>query len=381
MALTQKILENREFTNLPRKFNVVISGCPFNCVDAETQDLALIPAARQEDEKEILGFNVLAGGKLGSGGYRIATSLDIFVRPEEAVEVCSEIIGLYRDYGNRETPRCQPVCFSSGGLGRRTIPPGTGEAGGAPPDHCGGGQASGEKAGSRGYLPQKQFGMNFVGLKVVTGRIKAEQFRQVGVLAERYGTGEVRLTPGQNVVLPHVTDKRLGDLLDEPLLEELLYAPFGSTRHLVACVGSDYCSLAAIETKSRAKEVAEKVDSKFEKIDPVSIHWSGCPAGCGNHLVADIGLLGKRARVGGKVVDAVDIYVGGRTGPSPKLATRLMENVPCDQLPEVLSHLVPYHTREKMHPTVERKSRRGKARMPQDDEDAPSDWRLEKRPA
>jgi ferredoxin-nitrite reductase len=79
------------------------------------------------------------------------------------------------------------------------------------------------------------------------------------------------------------------------------------------------------------------------------MHWSGCPAGCGNHLVADIGLLGKKAKVDGKVVDAVDIYVGGRSGPDPKLAVKIMEDVPCDRLPMVLEGLVPYHSREKMH--------------------------------
>ena len=79
------------------------------------------------------------------------------------------------------------------------------------------------------------------------------------------------------------------------------------------------------------------------------MHWSGCPAGCGNHLVADIGLLGKRIKRGDEVVDAVDVFVGGRAGPDPKLAVKIMENVPCDLLPTVLEQVIPYHTREKMH--------------------------------
>jgi ferredoxin-nitrite reductase len=80
------------------------------------------------------------------------------------------------------------------------------------------------------------------------------------------------------------------------------------------------------------------------------MHWSGCPAGCGNHLVADIGLLGKRIKRGNEVIDAVDIYMGGRTGTHPKLATKVMEDVPCDQLAKVLEFVTPYHTRQKMHP-------------------------------
>jgi ferredoxin-nitrite reductase len=80
------------------------------------------------------------------------------------------------------------------------------------------------------------------------------------------------------------------------------------------------------------------------------MHWSGCPAGCGNHLVADIGLLGKKMRRGTEVIEAVDIYMGGRTGIDAKLAVKVMEDVPCDQLAQVLEFVIPYHTREKMHP-------------------------------
>jgi ferredoxin-nitrite reductase len=80
------------------------------------------------------------------------------------------------------------------------------------------------------------------------------------------------------------------------------------------------------------------------------MHWSGCPAGCGNHLVADVGLLGKKMKRGNKIIEAVDIYMGGRSGTHAKLATKVMEDVPCDQLAKVLEYVIPYHTRQKMHP-------------------------------
>ena len=101
-AFTDHIVGNRAFTNLPRKFNVAITGCPENCLHAETQDLALIPAIREENGTKKVGFNVLAGGKLGSGGFRIASPLNVFVLPEAVVEVCAAIVMLYRDHGNRE---------------------------------------------------------------------------------------------------------------------------------------------------------------------------------------------------------------------------------------------------------------------------------------
>jgi ferredoxin-nitrite reductase len=67
--------------------------------------------------------------------------------------------------------------------------------------------------------------------------------------------------------------------------------------------------------------------------------------------VADIGLIGKRVKIEGQVVDAVDIFVGGRAGPDPKLAVKIMEDVPCEKLASVLEGLVPYHSRDKLHRT------------------------------
>ena len=69
-ALNEHIIGNPEFTNLPRKFNITLSGCPDDCVHAETQDLALVPAVEEKGGNMVYGFNVLVGGKLGSGGYR-----------------------------------------------------------------------------------------------------------------------------------------------------------------------------------------------------------------------------------------------------------------------------------------------------------------------
>ena len=98
------------------------------------------------------------------------------------------------------------------------------------------------------------------------------------------------------------------------------------------------------------------MEGSLKGVKPITMHWSGCPAGCGNHLVADIGLLGKRVKVDGEVVEAVDVYVGGRSGPNPKIAVKILEDVPCDRLPAVLEGLVPYHTRVKLHRGIRGKS-------------------------
>jgi len=349
-ALTQEILYNRDYTNLPRKFNVAVTGCPDNCLHMETQDLALVPACRETGGTKVFGFNILAGSKLGSGGYRIARPLDIFVTPPDAVEVCRAITFVYRDFGYRESRNNARLAFLLDDWGearfrkevetpvsRTLTPAGTDARRMSVKDHG-------------GIYRQKQPGMNYVGLKVTVGRIEAEDLKGIAALAERFGTGEIRISPTQTLIIPNVPDRKVGDLTEHPVLKKFTYNPSAILKGLVSCVGNDYCNLAVIETKSRAVQTARVLESRVGTgIKPITMHWAGCPAGCGNHLVADIGLLGKKAKVVGHVVDAVDVYVGGRSGPDPKLAVKILEDVPCDKLPSVLEGLVPYHTREKMH--------------------------------
>src|SRR5262249_3675378 len=96
------LLGNKEFSNLPRKFNVTITGCLENCCHAETQDIGLVPAYRELDGAQVNGFNVLVGGKQGSGGYTPAVPLDAFVTPQEAARFCAEIVKVFRDHGSRD---------------------------------------------------------------------------------------------------------------------------------------------------------------------------------------------------------------------------------------------------------------------------------------
>jgi len=119
-------------------------------------------------------------------------------------------------------------------------------------------------------------------------------------------------------------------------------------RGLVSCTGIEFCNLAVIETKSRALAVARALEAKVHHRRPVRIHWSGCPAGCGNHTVADVGLLGTKAKVDGQAVDAVDVFVGGSSGPRATPGIKLLENVPCDALPRVLEGVIRHLDPEKV---------------------------------
>jgi ferredoxin-nitrite reductase len=333
---TAAFVANREFTNLPRKFNVTVTGCRHNCTHAETQDLALVPARKDG----LAGFNVLAGGKVGSGGYRIASPLDAFVAPQDAPELCVAVLRLFRDYGFRQSRSEARLAFLLDDWGVERFRQALEERLGRRLERAGADQRLPGHADHLGVQRQRQEGLLAVGLLVPVGRIRGEQLLELARLSEAYGRGEVRFTTGQNAVIPHVALERLRELLAEPLLRELRPDPAPLLRGLVSCTGTDYCNLALIDTKRRALELARRLADSVDR--QVSVHWSGCPAGCGNHPVADIGLLGKRIRLGERVVEAVDVFVGGSSGPEANLPVKLLEDVPCDELEPVLEALARY---------------------------------------
>ncbi len=344
-AFQQIFLGNKAFTNLPRKFNVTITGCLEHCTPGETQDISMMPAVATRDGREVAGLNVAVGGKQGSGGPRFATALDAFVTPEEAAEVCAAIALIFRDHGPREARSKARLAFlvdEWGGprfrqelearLGRALPPAGRDARAARTTDHV-------------GIFRQREPGLNYVGLKTPVGRVRGDQLIELARLAERYGRGELRLTPSQNVLVPHIPDAFVGELTREPLLRELPYNPTEIQRGLVSCTGTDFCNLALIDTKTRALALAREFESRIEASRPLTVRWSGCPASCGNHHTADVGLQGCKVKVNGKIVDGVHVFVGGRGGLEPRAGEKVFADVPCDDLPEVLDRLIRFFPR------------------------------------
>ena len=337
---TQMFIGNKAFTNLPRKFNVTITACKEACTHAEAQDLALTPALKEINGTPVPGFNVAVGGKLGSGGFRMASPLNLFVTPEEAASVCSHVVMIFRDHGARELRTKARLAFLIEAWGVDKFRDQLERRVDRPLASAGKDQRTPKHTDHVGVFRQQQAGLNYVGLAVPVGRMTSEQMLQVADLAENYGSGHLRLTVGQNLIIPNVPDKLIGDLTSAPVLQALRYDPSEVMRGLVSCTGMDYCHFALIETKERALKTARVLEERLGKTQPLRMHWSGCPAGCGNHSVADIGLLGKNIKVDGEVVEAVDIFAGGAAGCEANFSVKIMEDVPCDDLPDVLAGLV-----------------------------------------
>lgn len=343
-SLSRRLAGDKAFSNLPRKFNISITGCAENCVPASSQDIALVPAVRATAHGQQAGFNVLVGGKMGSGGFTPARVLDVFVDPADAEELCVQTIFLFRDHGFREARARARLAFLLDAWGLDRFRAELEARMGKSLERAAQDLRRTYEADHVGVVPLRHGDTYAVGLAVPVGRLGATQVDQAAEIAERYGDGTVRLTPGQNLVITGVAGSRLRELLDEPLLAMLRHDPAPSIRATVACTGIGLCDLALTDTKGDALQVARELEHTLPACArPLSINWSGCPAGCGNHHAADIGLQGGKARVGNTVQEVYQVYVGGRMGTDARPGRELLAQVPAADIAGVVQRLAAAH--------------------------------------
>ena len=333
-AISDYFTGNREYANLPRKFKMSVTGCVEDCAQAEINDIGLLPA-RYEDGT--VGFNVRVGGGL-SDGPRMASDIDVFVRPEEAVEVTRGIAQVFGELGDREnrwTCRMRYLVQELGPEGFREeleqrtsfelTPAGEDLTKHYRGDHV-------------GVHPQKEDGHYYVGLNVPVGRMSGEQFIEAGRLAGYYG-GEIRLATDQNFIITGVREERLGDLLTEPLLERYSPTPKAFERGVVACTGSEFCRFGIVETKIRAVEWAKEMDERVGDgigQEAIRMHFSGCSASCAQPQIADIGFRGETAKTEDALVEGVDIGLGGSLGHDAAFIDWVEGAKPADDVPDAL---------------------------------------------
>ena len=333
-AISDYFTGNREYANLPRKFKMSVTGCVEDCAQAEINDIGMLPA-RLEDGT--LGFNVRVGGGL-SDGPRMASDIDVFVRPEEAVEVTRGIAQVFGELGDREnrwTARMRYLVQELGpegfreALEKRTsfalTPAGEDLTKHYRGDHV-------------GVHPQKEDGLYYVGLNVPVGRMSGEQFVEAGRLAGEYG-GEIRLATDQNFIITGMREERLEDLLGEPLLEQYSPNPGAFERGVVACTGSEFCRFGIVETKIRAVEWAKEMDERVGDgigQEAIRMHFSGCSASCAQPQIGDIGFRGETAKTKDAIVEGVDIGLGGSLGRDAAFIDWVEGAKPADDVPDAL---------------------------------------------
>jgi len=332
---------NLALSNLPRKFNIAVAGGRDNSVHAEINDLGYIPAYKDG----VLGFNIIVGGYFAPNQYVAAIPLNAWISPEDVVPLAEAMLIVFRDNGSRANRQKCRIMHLINEWGIEKFREEVEKQLGHPLEPAAEkDEIDWDKRDHIGVYPQKQVGLNYVGLHVPIGRLYAHEMFELARMAEVYGSGEIRLTVEQNLIVPNIPDSRLRPFLEEPLLRERFsIAPEKLNRGLVSCTGKEFCGFAIIETKNRALELTKELEAELLLPRPVRIHWTGCPNSCGQPQVADIGFIGTKTRKNDQTVEAVDIWMGGKVGKDAHLGKEVMKKVPCEDLKAVVRELLIEH--------------------------------------
>jgi len=348
--------ENDRYKNMPRKWKVAVTGCVEGCGQGEINDLAFDPATKEG----VKGYNVRVGGGLARNEPRLARDIDVFVPHEKAAKVADGMSALFEAYGNREDRYSARIKFlvdewgaekvrrvlqdefvdfelQSAGEGfRESYSYNSGRENDGHDDHV-------------GVHPQAD-GKNYIGLNVLVGRMGTEDVLELADLADEYGSGEVRLTQRQNVIVTDVPDENLDDLLAADLLVDYEPDPSPFMRGSIACTGTEFCSLSIVETKNRMVRYARHLRDTVslpDEVEDFHVHLSGCTASCAQPQIADVSLRGMKTRKDGEPVEAFDLGLGGGLGENPRFADWVGERIPADEVPGAIGNIVETYETER----------------------------------
>ncbi len=336
-AASRYLTGNREFSDLPRKYKVSIAACRHQCTHPEINDVALVGVV----EDGVRGFDLWVGGGL-STAPRFAKRLGVFVPEAEAVEVLHHVTAVFRDHGYRTNrlkarikfligdwgaPRFREVLEAS--LGRRLADgPAAPDAGDALRDHV-------------GITRQRARGRYAVGAATLRGRLGAAQARRVAELARQFGSGRLRTTVLQNLVVLDVPFSGVDPLADRLEAQGLSVGRRSYRAQTMACTGIEFCKLAVADTKDRARDLVLHLERRLPALEePISLNVTGCPNSCSRYQLADIGLLGSQVKVNGETRQAYQVYLGGRGGARRRFGTHLRRRVLAEDVSAYVERVV-----------------------------------------
>ncbi len=348
--LNDRFKGNEEHSNLPRKWKVSVTGAPDGSGQGDINDLAFEPAYKEIDGGEVRGFNIRVGGGLSRNEPRLARDIDVFTRPENAADIAAGISALFREHGDRENRYNARIKFLIDEWGPEKFRQVLQKAFVDFELETAGEDLreqytynAGDEHGDLIGVHEQRDGNYYVGLNVLVGRMGADDTAELAELAEKYGSGEVRISQRQNVMITDVPEKDLKNLLEEDLLEHYSPDPHPFMRGSVACTGTEFCSLSIVETKNRQVRFARWLKANVdlpEGIEDFHIHLSGCTASCAQPQIADISLRGMKTRKNGEPVEALDIGLGGGLGENPQFAEWVGQRVPVDEVPGAIKNLL-----------------------------------------
>lgn len=342
--IAEKLTANPEFYNLPRKFKISATGCPEWCSYPEINDIGLTAVERVVNGQREVGYSMRVGGGLSAEPH-LAVRLNAFIKPEQAYAAVQAVAEIFREQqGLRESRKharlkylflregWTPQSFLEAVEARLGYKFDPAPAEVVPDDifrdHV-------------GIHKQKQPGLSYVGASVLRGRLTGDQLHSLAELAEKYGSGELRATVMQNILIINVPNEKAQELAQE--LEKIGLQVEGSVfwRGAIACTGTEFCKLAISETKGFTKWLVSELEERLPGFEQqVKINVTGCPNSCGQHWIADIGLEGKKIKKDGQMVDAFFFCVGGAVGKHQATARPTGYRAAAEDVPDAIERLL-----------------------------------------
>ncbi|MCC5607544.1 precorrin-3B synthase [Nostoc sp. CHAB 5834] len=199
------------------------------------------------------------------------------------------------------------------------------------------GERSNAKYQHIGIHPQRQKGLFYIGVVLPLGRLESNQMRGLADLATKYGSGTLRLTPWQNLLITDIPQQWVADVQTEIAFLGLDSSATNIKSALVACSGKRGCAASATDTKSHALALAEYLETRVTLDCPVNIHFSGCEKSCAQHSKSDITLLGVSIETDNGTVEGYHVYVGDS---KEKFGRELYQNVTFAELPALIKRML-----------------------------------------
>lgn len=338
------ILNHREFYGLPRKFNIAFDGGGGVSSLQDTNDIGFqavrVPAGKTATPG--VYFRLQLGGITGHRDF--ARDAGVILLPAECVAAAAAVLRVFIENGDRtdrkkarlkyvldqwgidrfleETEKRLPFPF------RRF-----------PLEDC---EPRGPvlKHGHIGFHPQRQPGLSYAGVVLPAGRLSADQMAGLAAIAEQHGSGTLRLTVWQNILISDIPLEQIAAVKQKLESFGLGWEASSIRGGLVACTGNGGCKFSASDTKGHALQIADYLESRVVLDQPINIHLTGCPNSCAQHYIGDIGLLAIKVEAGSELVEGYHVFLGGGYGDQRNLGSEIFRNVPFPQIPPLLEQLL-----------------------------------------
>ena len=377
--VTALFVDSREYSDLPRKFNICLNGTAEPSLHFWTQDLSFL-ACRVG--REVL-FQVLVAGTQGQSPH-LAWHLPVLVHPDQVVPVTAALLDLFRAQGSREKRHQARLRYLVERIGIDAVKAWVCER--VPlrpwPDLPAPTPAA-RNDELVGWFPQAQPDRWTMGLCVPLGRLSWRQLEALAVLAKRWGDGQLRTTHEQGIAVVNIPGGFRDAAATDAAAVGLSMHADTLARNTVACTGTQFCNIAVTETKGAMFRLVDTLRQRTLALHGIRIHMSGCPSSCAQHFTADIGLKGVRVRRLIGTREGFDVYLGGGVAGDVHLGLRYKLGVDVDQLPLVIEEVVnEYYMRHQAGQTFSAywraKLREAEAAKVGEDDYRPATWICER---